>query len=115
MTSEELDLMERLWREGVPTKQIARRLGYSDHTVRTRASRDRARFPYRRKRRGRDAALDGMVAALEAAGRREACDACFLACAARRGTGAYPCDEGLREWAREHRDDPGLVEEVTGE
>lgn len=48
MTNDELDLMERLWRAGMPSKQIARLLGYSDHTVRTRASHDRERFPYRR-------------------------------------------------------------------
>ena len=49
MTNDELDLMERLWREGMPSKQIARRLGYSDHTVRSRACHDRERFPRRRR------------------------------------------------------------------
>lgn len=48
MTDDELDLMERLWRAGMPSKQIARLLGYSDHTIRARASHDRGRFPYRR-------------------------------------------------------------------
>jgi IS30 family transposase len=49
MTDDELDLMERLWRAGMPSKQIARLLGYSDHTIRARACRDRERFPYRRR------------------------------------------------------------------
>lgn len=49
MTNDELARMERMWAEGVPSKEIARELGYSDHTVRARACRDRARFPYRRR------------------------------------------------------------------
>lgn len=57
--------------------------------------------------------VEEAVAALDGPGRREACDACFLECAARRGTSKYPCSGELREWAREHRGDPGLVEEVT--
>ena len=48
--------MERMWAAGVPTKQMARELGYADHTIRARACRDRARFPYRRPRRGGDRA-----------------------------------------------------------
>lgn len=51
MTDDELALMEHLWAAGMPTKQIARILGYCDGTIRTRASRDRRRFPYRRPRR----------------------------------------------------------------
>ena len=51
MTDDELDLMERLWAAGMPTKQIARVLWYCDHTIRARACRDRERFPYRRKRK----------------------------------------------------------------
>lgn len=47
MTDDELALMERLWREGVPTKVIASRLCYSVRTVLSRASRDRRRFPRR--------------------------------------------------------------------
>lgn len=48
MTDDELALMERLWAAGVPTKQIARILGYCDGTVRATARRYRARYPYRR-------------------------------------------------------------------
>ena len=44
-------------------------------------------------------------------GEREVCDACFLACVAWHGGRRYPCSDELRNWAREHRDEPGTYEE----
>lgn len=49
MTSKQLEYMERMWRDGLTSKQIARALGISDSYVRIVASRDRIRFPYRNR------------------------------------------------------------------
>lgn len=49
MTSKQLEYMERMWRDGLPSKQIARALGVTDSCVRQWASRDRIRFPYRNR------------------------------------------------------------------
>ena len=37
------------------------------------------------------------------------CDGCFLECVPTKAAmhGGYPCRAELREWAREHRDEPG--------
>ncbi|MBQ9006733.1 MAG: hypothetical protein IJ092_10235 [Atopobiaceae bacterium] len=42
---------------------------------------------------------------------REVCDGCFLECRAWHSTRRYPCNDELRAWAREHRDDPGTIDE----
>jgi IS30 family transposase len=49
MTPDELSEMERMWREGVPIRQIARALHYHHNTVDATARRDRERFPFRHR------------------------------------------------------------------
>ena len=49
MTDDELDRMERLWREGMSSKGIASVMGYERQTILAVASRHRERFPYRYK------------------------------------------------------------------
>ena len=50
VTDAELDLFERLWREDVPAKHIAKEMGYSTKTILSVAYHNRERFPYRHKR-----------------------------------------------------------------
>lgn len=50
MTSQELDVMERLWNRGATASMIAERLGYSVSAVLVTAMRNRDRFPLRRGR-----------------------------------------------------------------
>lgn len=47
MTSEQLDRLEELWKQGVSVKNIARELGYSVPYVNAVIGGDRNRFPYR--------------------------------------------------------------------
>ena len=49
MTDDELDRMERMWRDGVPAKDIARHLSYAHSTVLYVARHDRERFPPRQR------------------------------------------------------------------
>lgn len=47
MTSEELDMMEALWRGSMSIKMIASKLGYSSSHITYVAMTNRDRFPYR--------------------------------------------------------------------
>lgn len=49
MTSEELDMMEALWRGSMSIKMIASKLGYSANHITRTAMRNRDRFPYRHR------------------------------------------------------------------
>jgi len=48
MTDAELDLLERMWSDGVSLKRIVNELGYSKARVNQVIASDRSRFPYRR-------------------------------------------------------------------
>lgn len=49
--SPEMDgAFERMWSDGVPVREIARILGYSENYLTAYASRNRERFPSRRRR-----------------------------------------------------------------
>lgn len=50
MTEQELDMLERLWNDGVAVKVIADELGYTVRTINYTVSKDRERFPLRQKR-----------------------------------------------------------------
>lgn len=47
MTSEELDIMEDMWRKRMPIRKIAEAIGYSKSHVTYVAMRNRDRFPRR--------------------------------------------------------------------
>lgn len=49
MTSEELDMMEALWRGSMSIKMIASKLGYSANHITRVAMMNRDRFPYRHR------------------------------------------------------------------
>lgn len=50
MTEETLNEIERLWRDGVPLKDIADAVGYTKQYVALTVCKDRKRFPYRREK-----------------------------------------------------------------
>ena len=47
MSEDELYEMEQMWREGVPARKIAERMGYAYQYVLRVATNHRERFPYR--------------------------------------------------------------------
>lgn len=49
MTSEELDMMEAMWRGSMSIKKIANKLGYSASHITRIAMGNRNRFPYRHR------------------------------------------------------------------
>jgi transposase-like protein len=51
MTTGELATIKNMWEMGLPVKQIAHAVGYSDHHIYRIAIRNRDMFPYRYKPR----------------------------------------------------------------
>ena len=93
MTPDELDVMERMWREKMPTTDIARALGVSVKVVHATAHNHRERFPLR-GHYGERATWP--------------CGGCFMECEPNLDNAhQYPCDLPTRQWAAAHRLDPG--------
>lgn len=51
LTEEDVARAEELWRQGVPAREIARRLGFRLHRIYSLVNNHRDRFPYRYRTR----------------------------------------------------------------